>query len=211
MLPLLDSWDSKGVAFLVKQATPPIGLVIETAASSIIRLFPDSVVVEFKYTFEIDPWRPPEPLLQRPYSELLEEIARTMREVVEALADRAPLHINRVGIVATTQMSPTSAPPGVQRMLTHYEGAWAGVTRSIDTNILVSTEPNGNGNDQCHHRLQLDRTKQPQPANNLELSLDWQRFWPDEKTFTAAAAQTCITSGVRDALSYFQRVGEGEF
>lgn len=208
MLPLLDSWDSAGVGFAVKQP-PQGGMIIETVDGTTVRLLADAAVVEFKYTFEMDPWKPRERSIPQPYSQLLSKTVEAMSEVADTLAARAPLLVDRVGVVATTQMHPDTAPPGVQKLIHHYEASWSGLMRKVDANVLVVIST-GDDATQCHHRLVLDRTA-PDVNPNLELTLDWQRLLAGGQKFTAASTRRTIESCAGEALAYFQTVGEGAF
>jgi hypothetical protein len=205
VIPLLDKWDSQGIAFAIKNT--PAGMAIETGGGVSAKLLSDNLVIEFKYSVEVDPLRgSTPPLAVRPYGEILQEVAEMAIELLDVFAHSAGVRTDRIGIIATSQMDPQKMPPGVARMLDAYERMWTGELLKIDATAVVVVLSEKLTVDQCHHRLQLDHS---QPTPEVQVTLDWQRRFLEPRDLRGAEISGTIQACVKSALGHFQRIGEG--
>jgi len=118
-----------------------------------------------------------------------------------------PRKLLRIGVVSTTIVTEDEMPPGIRRFLGHVSKPW---DASLDHfHIELTTKlPKVKQTalfDRCTHVL----TKPEDTEQLITIRLDWQRFFPEGRALNMSALPELVAQAEKDALAYFEDVGEG--
>lgn len=87
------------------------------------------------------------------YSELLDRVSQTVREVSTELYRDGNRAVGRIGIVAEGNVDLSALPPGIERYFCHLSSPWGGMGLEL-TGDLISTLATSSGyTDKCHHHF----------------------------------------------------------
>lgn len=188
-------------------------LVIRTAQGYKITVDAENVIVAFTYDGEIknqagDLPHLRYPVKHKPYSSLRADVVRLGLEVLAALQESSPRKVRRVGLIVAAHLDGANLPPGLIDLWSQFTAPWgegslvAGAVK-LTTN-LARTDA---WVDRCHHTL--DRAVE-RPEDD-RCTLDWQRYFePAQDWKTPNVARQSVEACVERAMSYFQRLGEGD-
>jgi len=144
-----------------------------------------------------------------PYSQLLEKISTHVQKVFALIKDLRGFRFDRIGIVANVGSDKESLPPGVLKWIENLSKPWGTLTKS-ESLLLAKLHENEEGGyrDQCHHIVKFDDTT---PETGIRFTLDWQRVFEGSIPISEGKGLSGnLTSCKNEALTYFQRFGEGD-
>lgn len=178
-------------------------------------LTPNELVVQFSYDVIATTGRGRLPefnsLEIQPYSELLQEtVTRASEALGYLMADDGTLAVVRIGTVFTASLRLSEPPPGIDQLIAHLGAPWAkaGGLQKCGGELLMALSESDTYHDRCFHNLTFDRIVDNE---NLDLKLDWQRYYKQPWNHTHRSTMLTIQEIVELARSYFERVGEGSY
>jgi hypothetical protein len=176
---------------------------------------PEQFAVEFKHRMRLKPQSAGPPIAEMlskplPYTELFPQITERLLEMLRlVITAKQSRKLLRIGIITTTYVALDDAPPGIRRFLKHVTKPWGIEPEffNIDVTAKLAKGKNTAKFDRCLHLLQ----RLENSDNDLLLiRLDWQRYFEPDKTFSASSLPDLIEAARRDALAYFEDIGQGE-
>lgn len=175
---------------------------------------PEALSVEFAYRLRLMPQSKGPPIAELlshggPYTEVLAGVTARLLDLVRLVTGGQTRKLLRVGIVSTTVVGRDEAPPGIGRFLKRVAQPW---DTSLDYfNMEFTTKlPKVKGTvdyDRCVHTFQ-----RPELSDHelLTVKLDWQRYFDAGRALNLGALPNLIDNASKDALAYFENIGEGE-
>ena len=140
------------------------------------------------------------------YSENFDLLYGHFKKLFNSLKDLRDLKFNRIGIVAETNISQESLPPGAEKWIKSLEESLGNTLIHSKTSLLARVFDDEDHSDQCHHIVDFDDSK---PELGIHLKLDWQRLFKNsvilEQNNTLKSIDTCGKA----AFEYFEKFGEG--
>lgn len=199
----IDEW---GTAFQVQSG--PTNLIVETDDGLRTKLVPNNVIVEgalrLRSAEEAGSFYPIiERSEVRPFEQLLDAAAVRTGAVLRVLAAQGPLHVERIGVMASMRFREETLPPGLASIIAHLEKPWNSRLEKCETTLLANLHEQEGTVERCHHHVSFDRTK-PGPLS-FQVVLDWQRAFDTPVAFSERAVKPEIESAVKKAQAYFER------
>ena len=110
------------------------------------------------------------------YTSLLEEEEKDLLKATSILIEEGELTVNRVGVVATTNLLAESLPPGVKKILGSLNNIYSGKLAKSSTILTPIIHDDENIQDQCHHTIDFDLVdKGIEEPDEVVFVMDWQR------------------------------------
>lgn len=202
------------VAVLTLAAPQPLDMTVEAADGIQYMVGPDSVSVQFRYPQKlvnqpggklpiVEPTIP-----VKPYSELLEYVAKETEEFLPALLSGLTRQLIRIGIVASAYVDLESPPPGVEAFVKHLGAPWKAQMTFGSAKIGVPIEKQEAYTDRCIHNFEIVNDERLRPA---VVALDWQRIYDPHLPLNAAGIVEHVAACKKEALAYFDKFGKGDF
>lgn len=211
--PLADRLSKSGELASATQ-TEPGAAQFQTKDGRIFAVDRETFSVQFGYTLAVRKRAGalPElaPMEVRVYSEVLAQVRAGVSATLETLWGNER-RLNRIGVVASVRLRVDEPPPGVAKLLELLGSPWQGRLLKCDSTLLAELADSPSKQDKCHHRIVFDITpsQEEEGARELTLMLDWQRSLKEERALRASAVMSEVDRAVEDAMTYFERVGEG--
>lgn len=209
--PLLDSWvDDKHNVTIERQETFTVQLSTEEGFTYAVD--PNRISVDFKHRWKIKPRSGGTPTAElttapRPFTEILPEVASKAIEVAGLINGSRPRTLLRIGIVATTTVAQSDAPPGVLRLLSFISKPWQTSLDFFDIHIAGDLGRTDDYSDRCLHLLK--KSEDDNPDDLILIKLDWQRIFSTNKITSSDVLKKYVLSAQESALAYFEDVAEG--
>ncbi len=172
---------------------------------------PSKISIDFNHSIRAKPVSGGLPEVEmlsrpRPYTELLEEIAKKLKEVAVVVPANRTRRISRVGIVTRTLVDEQEAPPGIGRFVEYVGRPWKVTSpQSYQFQIVTTIAEDAKWTDRCVHNL----VKPEEPDALLNITLDWQRTLKTPQAISAMTLDELLKPARVDALKYFEDVAEG--
>jgi hypothetical protein len=141
----------------------------------------------------------------RPYTELLPEVSRRLVEATRMLPNVTTRKIFQVGVVSTTRVSISDAPPGIARFIRYLERPWGSTIRALSVDVTPEITKTEHWTDRCLHRVVLPENRE----ELMTLVFDFHRQFNAGQTTTEAQMRTLLNKCGEDALDYFEKLAEG--
>lgn len=213
LTPIVSKWvDKDKPAFSIDQHDP-FAASLTTFDGYQYIFGPEAFAVEFRHRLRFQPQSagpPTAELLSKPlpYSELLSEVTRRFLELLQVTTAGTTRRLERIGIVTTTLVSEDEMPPGIRRFIKQLGKPWDDIPEfyNIVLSTLLPDTKRTVSYDRCIHSI----TKPEDGEGLVTIRLDWQRYLDEGRTLSIAALEELIGAATKDALSYFEDIGEGE-
>lgn len=191
-------------------AKNPFQLSFRTKTGFSFNLSPTDLVVAFNYAVVSKRRAGSLPAVEeiriRPYTTILEETGERIRDVLRTLSACHEINAMRIGIVAAARVDKGALPPGVQDLVEDLGKPWGTPVVKANSSLLVNLLENQEATDRCHHTITFDDAREPK---EVHVTLDWQRVLNEPKRMAGGDSAAIIVECRKQALAYFQRVGEG--
>jgi len=145
-----------------------------------------------------------EPAQLLPYTRILDDTCGYMLRVIKVLYPSEAMLVERVGIMAITDLDKNALPPGIQDRVAGFRRMWDSLIK-VNATLSVDLDKEGTRTDRCHHTISFDDT--PESAE-VHFTLDWQRYMTPPHRSPADDRGTLLRDCCNEALRHFQTVGE---
>jgi hypothetical protein len=186
------------------------GFATNTPGPSFI-ITPNNIVAEYEYNITQKDIQGDFPIIEKPelrlYSEILEMLKEDIHHLFGIMKEIKNITYDRVGIVAKTNLSKESIPPGLVALIDYLGKPWGKkILKSESTFFLRLLETDKYYN-QCHHLINFDETLED---SGYDFKLDWQRAFKEKPLFDYGKIITELESCKSEASNYFEKFGAGE-
>ena len=140
-----------------------------------------------------------------PYTQLLPEVSRRLSEAVLLMPNASSRQIQRVGVLASTQVSEEDLPPGISRFIEYMGRPWGGSLEHFKINLTCGLEKTPEWTDRCIHTL----TKPEDMERLLTLQFDWQRTFTTGRSIGPDSVESILATAHKASTKYFEDLAEG--
>jgi hypothetical protein len=213
--PLVSKWvDDKGRQAFTLDQQDAFGFQLTTNDGFGYLVNPEYITVDFKYRLRLQNRSAQPPTLEMmsrpaPYTEVLPEISRRLIEVVKPIIGAIPRTLVGIGVISTTVVSESEAPPGIRRFLEHVARPWSASLSAYNLHLTadLAGKKDGGAKDRCTHTL----TKSEEGDDNfLTIRLDWMRTFDEKKPPPFSTLEEQLKLAQKEALEYFEDIGQGD-
>lgn len=213
--PIISSWSSSGpeeAPFTIDQEDL-FSCTLQTLDGYSYFLGPDRLAVEFRHRLRLQGQSAGPPVAEllskpRPYTELLEDVTERLLKVVELVTAGRARKLERFGVVTTTQVIEDEMPPGVARFLNHVRKPWG--TTADAYNVELTTKLT-KATDAAHQDRCIHHIRKAEDRDGLVfVKLDWQRWLDESKGLSMSSLPGLLSEARKNALAYFEDIGQGE-
>ena len=141
-----------------------------------------------------------------PYTELLVTVSDMLLDAVVMVVDKPERKINRIGVVTTTAVDQSEAPPGIKRFIDVVGRPWKGALDNFSFQIVSVLDK---GNPKCTDRCVHAVTRPENPEELLTIVFDWQRSFATGLSARRDSLRDILSRATKDALAYFEDLAEG--
>jgi hypothetical protein len=142
----------------------------------------------------------------KPYTELLLEVGRRLKEALLLLEEIKSRSVHRVGIVSITKLAMQDLPPGLLKFVRYLGRPWKHEIANFSYRVVAALSRNPETFDRCIYQIATPEDDLPDDEL-LTLLFDWQRNFT--KAQSIATIDNMIQSAETSALSYFEELAEG--
>ncbi|MET4199080.1 hypothetical protein ABIA95_003080 [Bradyrhizobium sp. LA8.1] len=167
--------------------------------------------VTFQYHLKAKPVSGGPPIMEmlstpQPYTEMLPIVSEKLVEATRLLPQVSKRKILQVGIVSVTRAALADLPPGIVRFIEYLKRPWSNKDLpSFSIEIVSEIEEAEHWVDRCQHRIVLAED----PDELMSLTFDFHRKFKVGQPSSESQMKTLLAKGSEAALSYFERIGEG--
>jgi hypothetical protein len=208
--PLLDS--------LVQGDKPRFNVTNQDAFSASIQtddgfqyaFEPSKVVVSFHHRMRAKPVSGGAPVMQmlsqaQPFTKLLPEVTRRLIEATVGIPGARFRKVVRIGIVSTTLVDLSDAPPGIRRLIDYIGMPWNGLDKGSSFQVVGAIGDASGWTDRCIHSF----TQPESPEEISTIALDWQRTFKSGHGIHKEALVNMLGRAEQAAVAYFEEIAEG--
>jgi hypothetical protein len=172
-------------------------------------LSPTNISVTFIHGIEMKPRSGELPTIDflteaQPYTTILPGVCEQLLDLTLLLPETGKRRIATFGVVSTTLVNESEMPPGLLRLIERVLEPW-GQSEAYSLQITSKVGEAEEYYDRCIHTLTRAEDKETVPTINL----DWQRIFRNPRPVTKNIMRDIVAIGTADALTYFERLGEG--
>lgn len=174
---------------------------------------PARVFVEFQHRLKFKNISGSAPVMEliskaEPYTRMLDEVTKRALEAANRLVTTSRT-LEKIGVISTTVVSETDAPPGIQKCIEYFAKPWPNGMEHYHIQTVAFVDRAEEWNDRCIHTLL--KTEAEAEEGLVHLVFDFQRIYKNGKGYKDVASLRPIVQSVRDAaLQYFERLAEGD-
>jgi hypothetical protein len=139
-----------------------------------------------------------------PYTALLPQLAKDLVDLVLLLPSSPNRKVRRIGVIASANVEPDVAPPGVRRFLDYVGKPWKRLIDGYRFEVTGIIEENSTHSDRCIHTL-----AHVEGGDLLALKFDWQRTFAKGQLMTEDGLQKSSEAAQKSALEYFEDLAVG--
>lgn len=139
-----------------------------------------------------------------PYTALLPQLAKDLVDLVLLLPSSPDRKVRRIGVIASANVEPDVAPPGVKRFLDYVGKPWKRLIDGYRFEVTGIIEENSTHSDRCIHTL-----THVEGGDLLALKFDWQRTFAKGQLMTEDGLQKSSEAAQKSALEYFEDLAVG--
>jgi hypothetical protein len=211
--PLFDTWvEGRKQQFSIDRQTS-FGIQFTTEGGFNYTVDYEGVVVDYRHRFRIKPRSGGQPVAEllskaRPYTQLLDEAIERVLEAVDLVNGPRARPIWRLGIMSTTAVVLSDAPPGIRRLVDYIGKPWGGKLAQYNFEITGLLKKENEYSDRCIHSVGMGDVEN-NPDNLVSIKLDWQRSYSISRPLAVDAIKKHVAAGKKAALEYFEDVAEG--
>jgi hypothetical protein len=186
------------------------GYAVNTPGPSFV-LAPNNIVAEFEYNIEQKEISGDFPIIEKPelklYSEILQMLSDDIHNLFGIFKNIKNITYDRIGIVAKTNLSKESIPPGILTWIDYLGKPWGTKLLKSESTFFLRLLELDNYFNQCHHLIKFDETLEDK---GFDFKLDWQRAYKEKLIFNYDKIIFELNSCISEAKDYFERFGAGE-
>lgn len=186
------------------------GFVINTPGPS-FEIVPNNLVAEFEYQITQKDISGEFPIIEKPelklYSEIIHMLLDDIYMLFGTLKSIKNITYDRIGIVAKTNLSKESIPPGIVAWIDYLGKPWGTKLLKSESTFFLRLLETDKYYNQCHHLIKFDEIIE---EKGFDFKLDWQRSFKEKIIFDNDKIISDIESCISEALDYFEKFGAGE-
>jgi hypothetical protein len=213
LTPIISTWVDKDKAAFSVDHQDLFNCTLTTFDGYQYIMGPEQLSVEFKHRLRLKAQSagpPSAELLSRPlpYTDLLPQVGKKLLVLTELVTTDRPRKLSRIGVISTTVVSEDEVPPGIARFLKHVAKPWKTSLEYFNMEVTTKlAKVKGTARyDRCIHVI----SKPDDRENLVTIRLDWQRYFDEGKALSMTALPELLVTAQKDALAYFEDIGEGE-
>jgi len=211
--PLFDAWvDGRKQRFSIEQQGPfAVTFITEDGFRYAVDY--EGIAVEFRHRWRVRPRSGSLPVAEllskaRPYTELLDEACIRLLEAVELVNGPRARVVGRLGIVSTTAVAASDAPPGVRRLIEYLGRPWGGDLPAYTFEVTGRLGGKDMTSDRCIHTVTMNE-QETSTDRLITVKFDWQRDYNVVRPITVDAIRKLVAPGKQAALEYFEDIAVG--
>lgn len=210
MSPLVAKWHTGEADTFTLNKQDAFSVDLATHDGFSYGIDPSRISVGFSHRMKIKQSSGAVPIVElmstpQPFTTLVPEVCRRLMEVAALLEPDSKRNMTQFGIISTTNVSESDAPPGIIRMIRYMGRPWgeSGDVPNFDYQIVGTLKSEKQFQDRCIYHL-----SKPEAAEGLMTAkFDWQRKLNTPKPITGLASFLSETTAI--ALEFFEKLGEG--
>lgn len=140
------------------------------------------------------------------FTTLIDKALVELVKVTQLLPGSKNRHINRVGIVTSTNASRDDLPPGITKMLNYFGRPWDAGLHAFNINVTAKLREDDNFLDRCIHNIVKNENDDDEL---ITFRFDWQRELKKPINVIEEDMHKLNSSSQKAAMSYFEELGVG--
>lgn len=142
---------------------------------------------------------------QEPYTHMLAEVSKRAVHAAELLIGQNRI-LERIGVVSTTIVSESDAPPGIRRGIDYLSRPWENEVENYQFQVVARTNKTDEWGDRCI--INLSKPETDEDEDLVTLQFDYQRKFSGKKGMSSLKPSMATLQGV--ALAYFEDLALGD-
>ncbi|RQU98732.1 hypothetical protein DF042_23415 [Burkholderia cenocepacia] len=142
---------------------------------------------------------------QEPYSHMLAEICKRAVDAADLLIGSNRV-LERIGVVSTTLVRESDAPPGIRRGIEYFSKPWKSGVEAYHFQFAANTNKAEEWDDRCVHSISKPETDEDERL--VTLQFDYQRVFSSKRNISSLKSSVSALQEV--ALTYFEDLAQGD-